>query len=79
MSLVFAFHEHHDIMVHFTHQHDGGMTSSCSRCICIMLMTSSCSHHHVIVTHVSHDCSHGTGQTDSSCMTGRPLCMTYRP
>ena len=36
-----------------SHQHDVGMTPSCSHHICTMLMMSSCSHHDVIMTHMS--------------------------
>ena len=40
-----------------SHGDNVGMTSSCSHCIHITLMTSSHLDHDVIVTHVSHDCS----------------------
>ena len=43
-----------------SHGDDVGMTSSCSHCIDIVLMMSSCSDHDVIATHMNHDCSHGT-------------------
>ena len=42
------------------HGDDVGMTSSCSHHVRIVLMMSSCSDHDVIMTHVNHDCSHGT-------------------
>ena len=41
------------------HGDDVGMTSSCSHCVRIALMTSSHSGRDIIVTHVNHDCSHG--------------------
>ena len=47
------------------HGDDIGMTSSCSHCVCITLMTSSCSDYDIIATCVNHDCSHGSWQTDS--------------
>ena len=42
-----------------SHEDDIGMTSSCSHRGLIVLMTSSRFHRDVIVTCVSHDCSHG--------------------
>ena len=47
------------------HGEDVGMTSSCSHQVLIMLMMSSHLGHDIIVTCVNHDCSHGTGKTDS--------------
>ena len=48
MSLVFALHEHHVIMVHL-HWHDIGMTSLCSHCSCITHVMSSHLHHDIIL------------------------------
>ena len=56
MSLVFVLHEHHIIMVHITwgwHRHDIIMFSLHLYCIDDIIM-------YVIVTHMSHDCCHGT-------------------
>ena len=79
MSPVFVFHSCHvEIRWHdcsccrnttsswFASHGDGvGMPSLCSHCVLIVLMTSSHSDHDVIMTHVNHDCSHGSQQTDS--------------
>ena len=71
MSPVFTFHSchlgkmWHDIIgVHVVGTpciiwDDVAMTSSCSHCIHITLMMSSCLVHDVTVTHMNHDFSHG--------------------
>ena len=61
-----------------SHGDDIGMTSLCSHCVCIMLMTSSHSDHDIIMTSVNHDCSCAHDR-QTLHVTGRPLHMTYRP
>ena len=71
-SPAFTFHSYHvgmmwhdviGVCIVGTPHHHGlhcmGMTSSCSHCIHITLMTSSHSDHDVIVTHMNHDFSCG--------------------
>ena len=58
-----------------SHGDDIGTASSYSHCVHIVLMTSSCLDHDVIVTCVNHDCSHGACR-QALHMTGRPLHMT---